>query len=39
MPPKLSINPNIKQADTLPADFYLNENIFEKSKEISLNVY
>ena len=33
MPPKFSINPNISKAETIPSDFYLNENIFEESKE------
>ncbi|MBC8256397.1 MAG: Rieske 2Fe-2S domain-containing protein [Candidatus Marinimicrobia bacterium] len=33
MPPKITINPNIAQAETLPSDFYLNENIFKESKE------
>ena len=33
MPPKFSINPNISKAETILSDFYLNENIFEESKE------
>ena len=33
MSSKFSINPNISKAETIPSDFYLNENIFEESKE------
>ncbi len=33
MLPTITIDPNINQAETLPSDFYLNENIFEESKE------
>ncbi len=33
MPPQFNINPNITKAETLPAEYYLNEQFFEKSKE------
>ena len=33
MPSKFTINPNIAQAETLPAEFYQNEDYFAESKE------
>ena len=33
MPLKFTINPNIAQAETLPAEFYQNKNYFSESKE------
>ena len=33
MPPKFTINPNIAQAETLPAEFYQNPEIFIDCKE------